>query len=182
MVEPSDQDTVEVDYEDSMANFDRWHEENAQGGNLAENFPIVVTGFIAKRRDGRATTLRRNGSDYSGTIMAALLNAQSITIWTDVDGVYSADPRKVSDAEPLKHLTYNEAWELSYFGANVLHPRSTLPAMTHDIPILIKNFFNVEAPGTLIDSKKEKVGSLQPRRGDRWRSVVKGFATIDDCR
>lgn len=181
VVEPSDQDTVEVDYEDSMANFDRWHEENAQGGNLAENFPIVVTGFIAKRRDGRATTLRRNGSDYSGTIMAALLNAQSITIWTDVDGVYSADPRKVSDAEPLKHLTYNEAWELSYFGANVLHPRSTLPAMTHDIPILIKNFFNVEAPGTLIDSKKEKVGSLQPRRGDRWRSVVKGFATIDDC-
>eukprot|EP00213_Chloropicon_mariensis_P001586 CAMPEP_0197482756 /NCGR_PEP_ID=MMETSP1309-20131121/56522_1 /TAXON_ID=464262 /ORGANISM="Genus nov. species nov., Strain RCC998" /LENGTH=951 /DNA_ID=CAMNT_0043025311 /DNA_START=259 /DNA_END=3114 /DNA_ORIENTATION=+ len=186
VVEPSEQDTVEVDYEDSSKNLDLWHERNVSQPEDG-NFPIVVTGFIAKRRDGRATTLRRNGSDYSGTIMAALLNAKSITIWTDVDGVYSADPRKVSDAEPLKHLSYNEAWELSYFGANVLHPRSTLPAMRHGIPIIIKNFFNLSAEGTLIDSMKDEElyssfeESADMRSGDRWRNVVKGFATIDDC-
>lgn len=180
VVEPSEQDTVEVDYPDSKANLDIWHAENVSEEEDG-NFPLVVTGFIAKRRDGRATTLRRNGSDYSGTIMAALLNAECITIWTDVDGVYSADPRKVTDAEPLQHLTYNEAWELSYFGANVLHPRSTIPAMSNDIPIKIKNFFNVDAKGTLIDSQEEDFDSFKPRRGTRWRSVVKGFATIDEC-
>ncbi|QDZ23982.1 bifunctional aspartate kinase/homoserine dehydrogenase [Chloropicon primus] len=179
VVEPSEQDTVEVDYVDSARNLDAWYKDNIS--EEEGNCPIVVTGFIAKRRDGRATTLRRNGSDYSGTIMAALLNADSITIWTDVDGVYSADPRKVNEAEPLKHLSYNEAWELSYFGANVLHPRSTIPAMSNGIPIRIKNFFNVDARGTLIDSKKPEYDSTDLHRGYRWNKIVKGFATIDDC-
>ncbi|WZN66924.1 bifunctional aspartate kinase/homoserine dehydrogenase [Chloropicon roscoffensis] len=138
VVEPSEQDTVEVDYPDSKANIDMWHAENVSEEEDG-NFPLVVTGLIAKRRDGRATTLRRNGSDYSGTIMAALPSAECITIWTDVDGMYSADPRKVTDAKPLQHLTYNEAWELSYFGANVLHPRSTIPAMSNHNPNKIIN-------------------------------------------
>lgn len=93
------------------------------------------------------TTLKRNGSDYSATTIGALFQASQITIWTDVDGVYSADPRKVPEAVCLPSLSYHEAWELSYFGANVLHPRTTLPAMRYSIPIAIRNFFNLTAPG-----------------------------------
>lgn len=96
---------------------------------------------------GQATTLKRNGSDFSATILGALFRSGHITIWTDVDGVYSADPRKVPEAVCLPSLTYHEAWELSYFGANVLHPRTTLPAMKYHIPISIRNFFNLGAPG-----------------------------------
>lgn len=96
---------------------------------------------------GQATTLKRNGSDFSATIMGALFKSGHITIWTDVDGVFSADPRKVPEAVCLPSMTYHEAWELSYFGANVLHPRTTLPAMKYQIPITIRNFFNLEAPG-----------------------------------
>ena len=85
--------------------------------------------------------------------MGALFQASQITIWTDVDGVYSADPRKVPEAVCLPSLSYHEAWELSYFGANVLHPRTTLPAMRYSIPIAIRNFFNLAAPGGLISCK-----------------------------
>lgn len=95
----------------------------------------------------QVTTLKRNGSDYSATTIGALFQASQITIWTDVDGVYSADPRKVPEAVCLPSLSYHEAWELSYFGANVLHPRTTLPAMRYSIPIAIRNFFNLAAPG-----------------------------------
>ena len=100
----------------------------------------------------QVTTLKRNGSDYSATTIGALFQASQITIWTDVDGVYSADPRKVPEAVCLPSLSYHEAWELSYFGANVLHPRTTLPAMRYNIPIAIRNFFNLGAPGILSDS------------------------------
>jgi len=83
----------------------------------------VMTGFIAETHGGTPTTLKRNGSDYTATIIGNLLTAKNITIWTDVDGVYSADPRKVVNAVCLESLSYHEAWELSYFGASVLHPQ-----------------------------------------------------------
>ena len=111
---------------------------------------LIATGFIARTPDGIPTTLKRNGSDYSATIFGALLIAANISIWTDGDGVYSADPRKVKEAVCLKQLSYNEAWELSYFGANVLHPRTTLPAMRYSIPVTLRNYFNQAAPGTSI--------------------------------
>lgn len=90
--------------------------------------------------------------------MGSLFLSGHITIWTDVDGVYSADPRKVPEAVCLPSLTYHEAWELSYFGANVLHPRTTLPAMKYSIPITIRNYFNLEAPGRVapINSNENK--------------------------
>ena len=97
----------------------------------------------------QVTTLKRNGSDYSATTIGALFQASQITIWTDVDGVYSADPRKVPEAVCLPSLSYHEAWELSYFGANVLHPRTTLPAMRYNIPIAIRNFFKLSGPCSL---------------------------------
>lgn len=119
------------------------------------------------------TTLRRNGSDYSATIFGALTRSQEICIWTDVNGVYSADPRKVPEAVCLDNLAYHEAWELSYFGANVLHPRTTLPAMRYDIPVVIRNFFDLAAPGT-------KITSIEDQPDADNALPVSGFATIDN--
>ena len=173
---------VDVSYDVSNADLNAWW--GAHGSAPGSAAPIVVaTGFIARTPSGAPTTLRRNGSDYSATIMGALTQAREITIWTDVDGVYSADPRKVSEAVCLDSLSYNEAWELSYFGANVLHPRTTLPAMKFGIPIQIRNFFNLGAKGTRIaefgsaaagGDDPHSVGSRGPRD-----ALVKGFATIE---
>ncbi|GBF98799.1 bifunctional aspartate kinase homoserine dehydrogenase [Raphidocelis subcapitata] len=137
----SDGTSVDLDEPASNARLDAWFKQHGR------HKIVVATGFIAKNKEGQATTLRRNGSDFSATIMGALFRSGQITIWTDVDGVYSADPRKVPEAVCLPGLTYHEAWELSYFGANVLHPRTTLPAMKYDIPITIRNYFNLDAPG-----------------------------------
>eukprot|EP00004_Rigifila_ramosa_P024338 TRINITY_DN7024_c0_g1_i1.p1 TRINITY_DN7024_c0_g1~~TRINITY_DN7024_c0_g1_i1.p1 ORF type:complete len:378 (-),score=76.34 TRINITY_DN7024_c0_g1_i1:35-1168(-) len=106
---------------------------------LERNDVVVITGFIASTAKGAPTTLKRNGSDYSGSIFGALLHAGSIVIWTDVDGVFSADPRYVKDATMLPAMTYDEACELAYFGAKVIHPHTMGPAVMHKIPIFIRN-------------------------------------------
>lgn len=110
----------------------------------------VVTGFIASTERGVLTTLGRSGSDYTATILAGALQAERVIIWTDVDGVLSADPRLVPEAFPLEQLTYREAAELAYFGAKVLHPRTIRPLLENNIPLQIKNTLNPEAPGTRI--------------------------------
>jgi len=123
-----------------------------------EHFPatdkciVVITGFIASDADGLQTTLGRNGSDYSASIMGALLNASDITIWTDVGGVMSADPNRVSEAAVIEQLTYNEAMELAYFGAKVIHPQTMSPAVERGIPIFIKNTFEPGAPGSKVSA------------------------------
>jgi aspartokinase/homoserine dehydrogenase 1 len=111
---------------------------------------LIITGFIASNRKGVQTTLGRNGSDFSGSIFGALLNAAEIQIWTDVDGVLSADPRRVPDAKVIDSLSYNEAMELAYFGAKVIHPQTMAPAIRRNIPIWIRNTFAPEKPGSLI--------------------------------
>ena len=111
---------------------------------------LVITGFIAADRRGVQTTLGRNGSDFSASIFAALLAAGEIYIWTDVDGVLSADPRRVPDATVIDSLSYSEAMELAYFGAKVLHPQPMAPAVGDGIPIWIRNTFAPQKPGTLI--------------------------------
>src|SRR5437667_11992555 len=113
-----------------------------------------VTGFIGATSDGQTTTIGRNGSDYSAAIVGAALGASVVEIWTDVDGVLSADPRLVPSAFVLPQMTYEEAMELSYFGAKVIHSATMAPAVARRIPILIKNTFNPAAPGTLISSKR----------------------------
>lgn len=110
----------------------------------------VVTGFVGTTPRGVSTTLGRSGSDYTATIFAGALGAQRCIIWTDVDGVLSADPRLVPEAAPLAHLHYREAAELAYFGAKVLHPRTMRPLVEQGIPLLIKNTLNPAAPGTHI--------------------------------
>jgi bifunctional aspartokinase / homoserine dehydrogenase 1 len=120
----------------------------------------VVTGFIGATEDGQTTTIGRNGSDYSAAIVGAAVGASAIEIWTDVDGVLSADPRVVPSAFVLPTMTYEEAMELSYFGAKVLHSATIAPAVAKRIPILIKNTFNPKAPGTLISRKAVDDGKL----------------------
>ena len=120
----------------------------------------IVTGFIGATEDGQTTTIGRNGSDYSAAIVGAAVGASVIEIWTDVDGVLSADPRVVPAAFVLPQMTYEEAMELSYFGAKVLHSATIAPAVAKRIPILIKNTFNPDAPGTLISRKAEADGPL----------------------
>jgi aspartokinase/homoserine dehydrogenase 1 len=111
---------------------------------------LVITGFIATDPRGVQTTLGRNGSDFSASIFGALLDAAEIHIWTDVDGVLSADPRRVPDAQVIDSLSYNEAMELAYFGAKVIHPQTMAPAVGRDIPIWIRNTFAPHKQGTLI--------------------------------
>ena len=110
----------------------------------------VVTGFNGATVDGRETTLGRGGSDFSGSILAAVLDAAEFWIWTDVDGIMSADPRLVPDARVLDEVTYNEAAELAYNGAKVLHPRTLAPLVERQIPVWSKNSFNLVHKGTRI--------------------------------
>ncbi|HMK84946.1 MAG TPA: bifunctional aspartate kinase/homoserine dehydrogenase I [Steroidobacteraceae bacterium] len=128
---------------------------------------LIITGFIATTTGGIQTTLGRNGSDFSGSIFGALLHAPQIIIWTDVDGVLSADPRLVPNAQVIDQLSYNEAMELAYFGAKVIHPQTMAPAVARDIPIYIRNTFSPEKHGTLICANP--VSALK----------VKGITTID---
>ena len=110
----------------------------------------VVTGFNGATADGRPTTLGRGGSDFSASILAAALDAAELWIWTDVDGIMSADPRLVPDAAVLDEVTYAEAAELAYNGAKVLHPRTLAPLVEKKIPVWSKNSFAPEKPGTRI--------------------------------
>jgi len=114
---------------------------------------VVITGFIAADEEGLQTTLGRNGSDYSAAIFAALTKASALFIWTDVDGVMSADPNRVPEAQVIEQLTYNEAMELAYFGANVIHPLTLGPAVDNDIPVYIRNSYKPSHAGSRIDSE-----------------------------
>ena len=120
----------------------------------------VVTGFIGSTPEKKTTTLGRGGSDYTASIFGAALSANVIEIWTDVSGVMTADPRKVTDTLPIAAMSYSEAIEMSYFGAKVIYPPTMLPAQEKNIPILIKNTFASEAPGTVIGRKTAMDGTL----------------------
>ena len=124
---------------------------------LAKIVP-VVTGFIAATPDGIQTTLGRGGSDYSATILGAALDAQETIIWTDVDGVKTADPRLVPEAQTIPEISYNEAAELAYFGAKVLHPNTLRPVTAAGVPVWIRNSFAPEKPGTKITAPRQPTG------------------------
>lgn len=113
----------------------------------------ILTGFNGATVDGRATTLGRGGSDYSASILASVLDASELWIWSDVDGIMTADPRIVKEAAVLDEVTYSEAAELAYNGAKVLHPRTLAPLIEKEIPVYSKNSFNLSAPGTRIVPK-----------------------------
>ncbi len=145
----------------------RWleHETERKVKDFFASFSrvAVVTGFIASTSEGATTTLGRGGSDLTAGILGACLGAEEIQIWTDVDGIMTADPRAVVDAFVIPEISYLEAMEMSHFGAKVLHPPTILPAMAKAIPVRIKNTFNPSAPGTLI--VKTSAPSTWPVRG-----------------
>src|ERR1043165_9744897 len=116
---------------------------------------VVVTGFIAKDKNGDITTIGRSGSDFSAAIFGAALKAEEIQVWKDVPGVMTCDPSLIKTARPLSRLSFEEASELAYYGAEVLHPSTMKPAVKHDIPVRVLHTFNPDAPGTLITNKAE---------------------------
>ncbi|MGF1693425.1 bifunctional aspartate kinase/homoserine dehydrogenase I [Photobacterium kagoshimensis] len=150
-----------VDIEVSTQNFKR--------NPLPAGHVNIMPGFTAGNEKGELVTLGRNGSDYSAAVLAACLRAECCEIWTDVDGVYSCDPRIVPDARQIKSLSYQEAMELSYFGASVLHPKTIAPIAQFHIPCLIKNSFNPQGAGSLIgqDTGEDKLD-------------IKGITTLKD--
>ena len=129
---------------------------------------VIMGGFIASDIEGKSTNLGRNGSDYSASILGSLSEAKSVTIWTDVDGVLTGDPRVVNKARMIEQMTYDEAIELSYFGAEVIHPKTMAPLMHKEIPLYIRNTFNPESLGTSINSQQKNT------------RAVKGISTIKD--
>ncbi|MGD2060520.1 MAG: aspartate kinase, partial [Acidimicrobiia bacterium] len=150
-----------VDWEATRANLISWLADRPER-------IVVITGFIASDSEGASMTLGRNGSDYSAAIFASLLDAAELIIWTDVDGVMSADPRLVPQAEVLEQLSYDEAMELAYFGARVIHPATMTPAIRSGIPVTIRNTFNPRATGSRISPQSST------------DVPVKGFASIGD--
>jgi aspartokinase/homoserine dehydrogenase 1 len=163
-------DLIRVDH-GSLGPAVRWADSRAQAARLmptGDAVLAVVPGFVARDGGGLQTTLGRNGSDFSAAIVGALVDADEIVIWTDVDGILSADPRFVPDATLIESLSYQEAMELAYFGAKVLHPQTMGPAVARGIPIRIRNTFNPTHPGTLIS------GHPAPSH------PVKGITSIND--
>jgi aspartokinase/homoserine dehydrogenase 1 len=168
IVDPVDYIVAEGDYLDSLAILSdcraRFSDIPSDGSLL-----LIMPGFVAANEQGEKVTLGRNGSDYSAAILAACINASCCEIWTDVDGVYNADPNQVEGAVLLDKLTYQEAMELSYFGAKVLHPKTIGPIAQFGIPCLIRNTLNTVAPGTLISHEAS----------EKWTSV-KGISHLED--
>jgi aspartate kinase len=112
---------------------------------------LLTQGFIGRSHGGATTTLGREGSDFSAAIFAYLLDAESVTIWKDVPGMFNADPKRFPDTKLLSHISYREAIELSYFGASVIHPRTLQPLQRKHIPLYVRSFLDLDAPGTTID-------------------------------
>jgi bifunctional aspartokinase / homoserine dehydrogenase 1 len=160
-------DTLTIDWEKSKASIEALLAQH-------KDAQIVIPGFTASNAQGKRTILGRNGSDFSAAIIAKLVNAKELIIWTDVDGVYSADPRRVPSAFVLDELSYQEALELAYFGAGVLHPKSIAPAIEKQIPIYIRNSFNPSAIGTCIHAHIKK-----PERSIRGISSIDSIALIN---
>ncbi|MEE2638589.1 MAG: lysine-sensitive aspartokinase 3 [Acidobacteriota bacterium] len=174
-------DAVHVDARDVLVTDDRFTEAspqyeptNAQLAKLVRprveaGQVVVMGGFIGRTADGRVSTLGRGGSDFTASIVGAGIGANEIQIWTDVDGVMTADPTVVSDARPLRELSFAEASELAYFGGRVLHPSTVLPAIECDVPVRVLNSRKPEVEGTLIMAScpptEMTVKSIASKRG-----------------
>jgi aspartate kinase len=117
---------------------------------------IITGGFVGSDSTGRTTTLGRGGSDYSAAIFASLLHAERLEIWTDVDGILTADPRMIPEARLVQDVTYAEASELAYFGTKVLHPKTIFPSVEQNIPVCVMNTFHPDNSGTRILAKLNK--------------------------
>src|SRR5690606_38757681 len=136
--------------------------------NHPENTLFITQGYICRNAFGEIDNLRRGGSDYTASLIGAAIKADEIQIWTDIDGMHNNDPRVVKGTSPIANLSFDEAAELAYFGAKILHPQSVFPAQRFNVPVRLLNTMEPTAPGTLIN----KDGAA--------KGVVRAIAAKDD--
>lgn len=156
-------------YGNAVVDFERTNQLTADYFASAKARVVLLPGFIASSKDGHTTTLGRGGSDYTAAIIANAVKARSLEIWTDVNGMFTANPKIVKQARPIENISYQEAMELSHFGAKVLYPPTIQPVLKAGIPILIKNTFEPEAAGTLISGQSDPAAN-----------PIKGISHIDN--
>ncbi len=138
---------------------------------------VITQGFIGSTHDNESTTLGREGSDYTAAIFANMLNAISLTIWKDVEGVMNADPKQYSDAVYLRELNYEEVIEMAYYGAQIIHPKTIKPLQNKNIPLYVKCFINTDLPGTIIHHKN--IANLPPLIVAKEDQVLIHLHTLD---
>jgi aspartate kinase len=143
---------------------------------VSDKHLIVTQGFICRNIEGQIDNLKRGGSDYSATLVGQAINAKEVQIWTDIDGMHNNDPRVVENTYPIDYLSFDEAAELAYFGAKILHPASVLPAREAGIPVRLKNTFDPAAFGTLISatSEPDKVKAIAAKDGIIAINIISG--------
>ncbi|KAL3790376.1 hypothetical protein HJC23_002762 [Cyclotella cryptica] len=163
-----------------------WDDDDDESATHSDTAPIVIaTGFVATSSEGVPTTLKRSGSDYSATIFAKLTQSSRVTMWKNTDGVYTADPRRVPEAFSIASLKYDEAMELAYFGAQVLHPSAMVPCIDSNIPVYVRNIFNPEFAGTVIQGRCASLTDVnKDGKVVNWRSKkgvipIKGITSVD---
>lgn len=120
-----------------------------------KNYLFITQGYICRNSFGEVDNLQRGGSDYSASLIGSVINAEEVQIWTDIDGMHNNDPRIVSNTKPIAHLSFEEAAELAYFGAKILHPQSILPAQKHNVPVRVLNTLSPASKGTLISEAED---------------------------
>ncbi|KAL7498341.1 hypothetical protein ACHAWT_009389 [Skeletonema menzelii] len=179
-------------YAKSAQNLEEWwNGVGKEEGVNSEDIPsteapiVIATGFVATSDSGVPTTLKRSGSDYSATIFAKLTASARVTMWKNTDGVYTADPRRVPEAFSIDSLKYDEAMELAYFGAQVLHPSAMEPCIDSNIPVYVRNIFNPDFRGTVIQgrctslSETNKAGKVVNWRSKQGEIPIKGITSVD---
>ncbi|MFC1616252.1 aspartate kinase [Patescibacteria group bacterium] len=169
-------DLIQTDnsYGNANVHFEQttWNIRERIGELLQQGIIPVITGFNGCSEEGRPITLGRGGSDYSAAIVGAALDSEEVQIWTDVSGIFNADPRYISEARPLEQVSFEEAGELAYFGAKVLHPKTIEPARHRDIPVRILNTFSPEENGTVIQNyESNSIKSVTFKEGARLVNI-----------
>ena len=157
-----------------LLNFTKYQLKKNLEPMLKKGTVPVLTGFLAATQDGETTTLGRGGSDYTATIVGAALEADEVWIWTDVDGLMTSDPKIVPEAKIIPEMSFQEATELTIFGAKAMHPRALEPARKDGIPVRIRNVFNPDNPGTLIVQDEQ----IKTKDGVKAVTIVKNVAVI----
>src|SRR5690606_30264058 len=122
---------------------------------------FITQGFICRNLFGEIDNLRRGGSDYTASLIGAAIQADEVQIWTDIDGMHNNDPRVVNGTKPIEHISFNEAAELAYFGAKILHPQSVFPAQRYNVPVKILDTLDPSAPGTTISAEGTIKGGVR---------------------
>jgi aspartate kinase len=157
-----------------LMNFTRYQAKKIIEPLLKKGTVPVITGFIAATQNGETTTLGRGGSDYTATIMGAAIDADEVWIWTDVNGLMTSDPKIVPEAKTIPELSFQEATELTIFGAKAMHPRALEPARKEGIPVRIRNVFSPDNPGTLIIKDPQ----IKTKNGVKAVTIVRDVAVI----